>query len=101
MPVFLKCDMEKHWPSIKKENLRHEEYAKKTMQDLFPPAVLSKSVVKKVNYASSCIAINNGNGKFTVQKLPPMAQMSCINVVHCMDLNNDGNIDLVLVGNQF
>ena len=30
-----------------------------------------------------------------------MAQMSCINVVHCMDLNNDGSIDLVLGGNQF
>jgi hypothetical protein len=101
MPVFLKRDMEEQLPSIKKENLKHEAYAKKTMQDLFPPGILSKSVVKKVNYASSCVAINQGNGKFTVQKLPSMAQMSCVNVVHCMDLNDDGSPDLVLGGNQF
>jgi len=101
MPVFLKRDMEDQLPSIKKANLKNEMYSKKPIQELFPADILSKSVVKKFNYASSCIAINNGNGKFTVQNLPPMAQLSCINVIHCMDLNSDGNIDLVLGGNQF
>jgi hypothetical protein len=101
MPVFLKKDMEEQLPSIKKANLKNEAYSRKSIQELFPEELLSRSVVKKFNYSSSCIAINNGNGNFTVQKLPPMAQLSCINVVHCMDVNQDGHVDLVMGGNQF
>jgi hypothetical protein len=101
MPVFLKKDMEDQLPSIKKANLKNEAYSKKSIQELFPEDLLSRSIVKELNYPSSCVAINNGNGKFTVQKLPPMEQLSCVNVVHCMDVNGDGRIDLVTGGNQF
>jgi hypothetical protein len=101
MPVFLKKDMEDQLPSIKKANLKNEAYSKKSIQDLFPEDLLSKSIVKELNYPSSCVAINNGNGTFTVQKLPVMEQLSCVNVVHCMDVNGDGRMDLVIGGNQF
>jgi hypothetical protein len=93
--------MEDQLPSIKKANLKNEAYSKKSIQELFPDDLLSKSIVKELNYPSSCIAINNGNGKFTVQKLPSMEQLSCVNVVHCMDVNGDGRVDLVIGGNQF
>lgn len=101
VPVFLKKDMEDQLPSIKKANLKNEAYAHKSIQELFPEDLLSKSVVKKFDYSSSCIAINNGNGNFTVQKLPAMSQLSCINVIRCMDVNGDGHVDLVTGGNQF
>jgi hypothetical protein len=101
MPVFLKKDMEEQLPSIKKSNLKNEVYAVKSIQDLFPRNILNKSVIKKFNYTSSCAAINNGNGNFTIQKLPIMTQLSCINVFYPIDLNNDGYIDLVTGGNQF
>lgn len=101
MPVFLKRDIEDQFPLIKKSNLRNEEYATKTVQELFSHDLLNKSLQKHVNYTSSCIAINNGNGTFSVQKLPVRTQLSCVNVIHCMDVNNDGHTDLVLGGNQF
>ena len=101
MPVFLKKDMEDQLPSIKKANLKNEAYARKSIEELFPGDLLGKAVTKRFNYPSSCIAINNGNGNFTVQKLPPMSQLSCINVIHCMDVNGDGHVDLVTGGNQF
>ena len=101
MPVFLKKDMEDQLPSIKKANLKNEAYSQKSIQELFPEGLLDKSIVKKFNYPSSCIAINNGNGNFTIQKLPVMSQLSCINVIHCMDVNGDGRVDLVTGGNQF
>jgi hypothetical protein len=101
MPVFLKRDMEDQLPSIKKNNLKNEEYASKSIQELFPHELLEKSLVKQFNYAASCVAINQGGGKFAIQKLPAMAQLSCINTIHCMDLNHDGYMDLVLGGNQF
>jgi hypothetical protein len=101
MPVFLKKDMEDQLPSIKKSNLKNEEYSKKSIQELFPKEIMEKCEVKQFNYPSSCVAMNNGNGTFTVRKFPVMAQLSCINKFHCMDLNNDGYPDLVIGGNQF
>ncbi|MGN6165702.1 MAG: VCBS repeat-containing protein [Flavisolibacter sp.] len=101
MPVFLKRDIEDQFPLIKKNNLRNEEYAGKTIQELFSHDLLSKSLQKHVNYTSSSVAINNGNGAFSVHKLPVRTQLSCVNVIHCMDVNHDGHVDLVLGGNQF
>jgi hypothetical protein len=99
-PVFLKNDLQDQLPAIKKENLKHEDYAKKSIQDLFGAEVLAKAVVKKFDYASSCVAINNGNGNFTIQKLPVRAQLSCIGAIACIDVNKDGFTDIITAGNR-
>ena len=99
-PVFLKRDLQDQIPAIKKQNLRHEEFAKKSMSDLFSPEVCKKCLVKQFNYPSSIIALNKGNGNFVIKKLPPLAQVSSINTIHPMDVNQDGYIDLILGGNQ-
>jgi len=99
-PVFLKNDLQEQVPGIKKENLKHQDYAKKSIQELFNPEALKQAVVKQFNYPSSCVAINNGNGKFTVQKLPFRAQLSSVDAIHCMDVNNDGFMDLITAGNR-
>jgi hypothetical protein len=98
--VFLKNELQEQVPSIKKQNLKHEEYAKKSVQELFPAKVLSKATVKQFNYSSSCVAINNGNGNFTVRSLPYRAQLSSVNAIHCMDINGDGLMDVITGGNK-
>ncbi|MFN3851205.1 MAG: VCBS repeat-containing protein [Spirosomataceae bacterium] len=100
-PVFLKRDMMEQFPALKKESLKHSEYAKKNIEDLFDDDVLEKSLVKKVDYQKSCVAINDGKGKFTVVELPIEAQFSCINATYCTDLNGDGLKDIILGGNNF
>ena len=100
MPVFLKKDMQDEIPLIKKQNLQHAEYAKKSIQELFTPDLLNKSLIKTFNYCSSVVAINNGNGKFSIQKLPLCAQLSNINSVCVKDFNGDGFPDLIIGGNE-
>jgi len=100
-PVFLKHDLEDAMPVLKKNNLRHSEYAVKSVQELIGSEKLNHALMKQFNYSTSCIAINNGNGQFTIQRFPPMVQMSSVNAIHCMDVNNDGSTDVVLGGNQF
>jgi hypothetical protein len=100
-PVFLKHEIQDQIPSLKKENLKHAEYAKKTMKELFPGDVLNKCMVKEFNYGSSIIAFNKGNGHFVIQKLPPLTQTSSINAIHAMDINHDGYLDLILGGNKY
>ena len=101
LPVFLKRDLEEQLPILKKQNLRHEVFAKKSVQELFPSDVINKTIVKQFNYSGSCIAFNKGGGQFDVKKLSPYLQLSCINAIKCMDINNDGYIDLVIGGNNF
>ena len=99
-PVFLKNDLQEQVPSIKKENLKHKDYAQKSIQQLFRPEILKKAIVKVFNYPASCIAINKGDGNFTVQKLPYRAQLSSVNSIYCRDVNRDGYIDLITGGNN-
>jgi len=101
MPVFLKRELTEQLPSLKKQNLKAAAYAKKSIQDLFNKQIVNKSAVTLFNYPSSCIALNQGDGKFFVQKLPVFVQLSSVNAIVITDVNKDGKIDLIMGGNNF
>ncbi|MBT8264316.1 MAG: CRTAC1 family protein, partial [Muriicola sp.] len=75
--------------------------AKKTIAELFPEEVFKNSIMKRSGIAESVIAINEGNGAFTIKKLPPRVQLSCVCGITCSDINNDGYVDLIMGGNNF
>lgn len=100
VPVPMKRELTGQIPGLKKKNLRHSEYAGKSIQDLFPSDILKKTVLMDGNYFSSAVAINNGNGQFTLLPFPPQVQFSSVNDIWCGDLNADGRNDLVLAGND-
>jgi hypothetical protein len=99
VPVFLKRELTDQIPVLKKQNLKHQDYAVKAIQDLFTPDQTRSSDVREVNYAASAIAWNEGNGRFSVTALPAMVQLSTVNAVLTKDLDLDGRKDLVLCGN--
>jgi hypothetical protein len=99
--VFLKHDVEEQLPSLKKQNLKHESFATKSIQDLFPANLIQSSVVNLFNYQSSIIAWNDGNMHFTIEKMPAPVQFSSANAILCTDINNDGKTDIVIGGNEF
>jgi enediyne biosynthesis protein E4 len=101
MPVFLKRDMEEEIPSLKKQNLKHADFAKRSIQQLFPAALLDSSLIRTFNYCSSVIAFNEGNGRFRIQRLPTIVQLSSVNAILAADVNHDGHPDLILGGNEF
>lgn len=101
MPVFLKREVTEQFPFLKKQNLKHSDYARKSIQDLFGNSLLNSADTKHFNYCSSIIAINKGNGKFVVQLLPTRAQLSSVNAICVTDINSDGKTDLLLGGNLF
>jgi hypothetical protein len=97
----MKAELESQLPVLKKANLHNAEYAKKSIQDLFSKEQMDRTVIKQINYSSSCIAFNNGNGNFTIQKLPVSIQLSSVKTILPVDVNHDGFIDLVTGGNEF
>lgn len=100
-PIHMKKELTGQLVSLKKQNLKASEYAKRSIDELFPKEIFEKSIVKKVTIAESIVAINEGGGKFTIKKLPSTVQLSCVCGITCTDVNNDGNLDIIMGGNNF
>ncbi|SHG49920.1 VCBS repeat-containing protein [Flagellimonas flava] len=100
-PIHQKRELTEQLVSLKKENLKASDYAKRTIHELFSKEVMDKSIVKQVTVSASVMAINEGGGKFSIQPLPARAQLSCVCDITCADVNNDGNLDLIMAGNNF
>ena len=100
-PIFMKRDVQDGLPVLKKQNLRHAEFAKKSISELFTKEQLKNAEIREVNYSSSCIAFSRGNSNFEIRPLPLVTQLSSVRAVAFADLNNDGYIDLILGGNEF
>ena len=100
-PVFMKAELESQLPFLKKQNLHNAVYAQKDIKGLFGEEKLKDAVVKQINYASSCVAVNEGKGVFKIQNLPVNIQLSSVKTILPLDVNHDGFIDLVVGGNEF
>lgn len=100
-PLHQKKELTTQILALKKENIKASDYAKRTIEQLFPEETLSKTILKTAHISESVIAINEGNGQFTLKVLPAQVQFSCICGIECADLNQDGHIDLIMAGNNF
>jgi hypothetical protein len=100
MPVFLKKELTDQVPSLKKLNLKHNDYARKSIQDLFGNEIRDARSLQ-VNETRSLLAINDGKGNFTIRPLPDALQLSSLHQVACEDVNGDGFPDLICAGNFF
>jgi hypothetical protein len=100
-PILMKKELTSQMVKLKKQNLKASEYASKSIDELFSKEVVENSIVKKLNSTETVIAFNEGNGVFKIKALPNYVQFSCVCGIVCEDVNNDGNIDLVMAGNNF
>lgn len=100
VPVFLKKDITEQIPSLKKSNLKHAEFADKTIQQVFKDG-LADARVLTVNNAANSIAYNDGKGNFKLEQLPFMAQLSSLQAAVISDINEDGKNDIIFAGNFF
>lgn len=100
-PIHQKKELTQQITLLKKQNLKASEYAAKTINELFSNEIIENSIVKLSSISESVIAVNDGGGKFTIIELPYRVQLSCVCGITCTDVNNDGNLDLILGGNNF
>lgn len=100
MPVFLKKEITDQIPSLKKMNLKHKDFATKSVQELLGKKI-EKSNVYTVATAQSVIAYNDGKGGFAIKALPLNIQLSSVNAAAIDDWNSDGIKDIYVAGNIF
>ncbi len=100
-PIHQKKELTAQMVKLKKQNLKASEYAKRPIDELFSKEIFENSLMKKASLSESVIAVNEGNGQFTIKKLPNQVQLSCVCDISCDDVNGDGHLDLVMGGNNF
>lgn len=100
-PLHQKKELTEQMVSLKKRNLKASDYASRTVGELFPKEIFEQSILKKSAISESIIAVNDGGGKFAIKTLPSRVQLSCVCGIACVDINKDGNLDLIMGGNNF
>ena len=68
-PLHQKKELTSQILALKKKNIKASDYAKRTIDELFPKNVIDNTILKQSNISESVIAINDGNGNFTIKIL--------------------------------
>ncbi len=101
VPMHARDDIIKQMQVMRKRYPLHEEYGKATYETLLTEEEREGALsFKATNFQSSYIE-NLGGGEFAISSLPIEAQYAPINGIQVQDFNQDGNIDVLLIGNNF
>lgn len=100
-PMATKDDMTSQLISIRKKFPTYKSYGAATMEDLWSKNDLQGALMLQANFMQSAYIKNNGNGRFEMTALPIEAQNAPIYGMLSEDINNDGQLDLLMVGNDY
>ena len=88
-------------PSLKSKYPSYKDFGASRIEDIFPAADLKSATVREAYTFASSVALNDGNGTFTVQQLPTEAQFAPIYASLAQDFDGDGHVDLLVGGNFY
>jgi len=100
-PANTRDDLIKQMISMRRKFQNYNSYATATMDEVLTPDMRQGAVRLKANTMQSCYLQNNGNGKFTMTPLPPVAQTSQLDGMVVDDFDGDGNLDIAISGNDY
>ena len=100
-PAQGRDDIIKQFPGIQKRFATYKPFATATMDEILTPEQRKGALRLKATTLQSCYLRNDGSGKFTLIPLPMEAQFSVINGMVVDDFDDDGNLDVLINGNDF
>ena len=96
-----KDEIDKQMPFLKKKFNNYTAYAHANFEEILPREKLKSAQKKLVNELASCYFENLGNGSFKKHKLPAQVQFSPVFDFEILDLDDDGFMDIIAVGNLY
>lgn len=100
-PAHGRDDVIEKLPFFKKRFSNYNSFAVVTMDKIFTGEQLKGALRLKANNLQSCYLRNDGEGRFTLIPLPKEAQISVLNGMVTDDYDGDGNLDVLINGNDY
>ena len=100
-PAFGRDDIARQFPGIRIRFATYKPFALATMEDVLTPDQQNGALRLQATMLESCYLRNDGSGKFALVPLPREAQVSVINGMVVDDFDGDGNLDVLMNGNDY
>jgi hypothetical protein len=100
-PMHTRDDLISQLISIRKKYPSYRGFGHATMSDLWAEKDREGAVIFKATDMNTSLITGKGTGTFNISALPQNAQMAPVYGMIAKDIDHDGNLDLVMVGNDF
>lgn len=100
-PIHFWDELNSQSPRFRQQFSLYKQYCKASMEDIFTAEDLQGALILSANYFATSYIENKGNGKFAMHPFANLAQVAPVNGMVTDDINNDGNLDVVMVGNDY
>jgi hypothetical protein len=87
-------------PYVAEKFKDYHSFASSSLVEILPEDKVGDAMVYEIESFASIILIND-SGKFTIKELPKQVQTAPIKSSLVIDINGDGNKDIVMVGNHY
>ncbi len=99
-PFAGRDDLVKQVSKVKKKFPTYEKYASATIEDVFSEEEIKNALHLETKVLTSTYFENTGNGTFKPIEFPNEVQIAPVTNIFTMDVNDDGNQDIIMVGNN-
>lgn len=100
-PIHFWDELNSQSPKFRNKFSRYRQYSEVTIDQVLLPEDLKDALSLEANDMASAYVENVGNTKFAIKALPALAQTAPINGMLTRDINADGNLDVLMVGNDY
>ncbi|MEP6550515.1 MAG: VCBS repeat-containing protein, partial [Gemmatimonadales bacterium] len=100
-PLAGRDELVKKIPALSGKFPSYKDFGASRIEDIFSASDLRNAQVREATTFASSIALNNGNGTFSLLQLPAEAQFAPIYASLAGDFDGDGKTDLLVGGNLY
>jgi enediyne biosynthesis protein E4 len=100
-PMHSRDDMISQMVRFRRQFPQYKDYGNSTIHEVLSAEDLEDALIMEATHFSSSYIENLGGGKFTMRDLPIQAQFSPVFGMLPEDVDGDGNLDLLVVGNNY
>jgi hypothetical protein len=94
-------ELTKAIPALRSRFPTYASFGASTIDQIIPDADRRAARTLVAHTFASAVALNDGQGRFTLQPLPVEAQFAPVHAIVADDFDRDGRVDLLLAGNFY